>query len=56
MEGLTIWIAAVDEGLKPEVKDRVPWDSENIDYFGLVGGGPLETNFNGSEKATKREN
>lgn len=53
---LTIWLGAVDEGLKPKVKELVPWDLENIEYFGLVGDNPLETDFNGSDKATKGEN
>lgn len=53
---LMIWLGAVDEGLKPAIKDLVPWGLKNIKYLGLAGDNPLATNFNGRDGAKKREN
>ena len=44
---LMIWLGAVDEGLKPAIKDLVPWRLENIKYLGLARDNPLATTFNG---------
>jgi hypothetical protein len=41
---LMIWLGAVDDGLKPAIKDLVPWGIENIEYIGLAGDNPLAIN------------
>ena len=53
---LMIWLGAIDEGLKPAVKDLVPWGLENVKYLGLAGDNPLAINFNGGDEAKEREN
>ncbi|KAF4631730.1 hypothetical protein G7Y89_g6401 [Cudoniella acicularis] len=53
---LMIWLGAVDDGLKPLIKDLFPWGIENVEYIGLAGDNPLAINFNGSDKAMKGEN
>lgn len=47
---LMIWLGAIDEKLKPKIKDLVPWGLENIEYVGLAGDNPLASNTNKSDK------
>jgi hypothetical protein len=51
-----IWLGDVDEGLKPAIKDLVPWELENIEYLRLAGDNLLATNFNGGDGTEKRGN
>lgn len=44
---LMIWLGAVDEGLKPVIRDLAPWGLDN-QYAGLAGDNPLAINFHGS--------
>jgi hypothetical protein len=53
---LMIWLGAVDKGLKPAIKDLVPWELEDIKYLGLAGDNPLAVNINGGGGAKKRDN
>jgi hypothetical protein len=46
-------LGAVDEKLKPKIKDLVPWGLENIEYVGLVGDDPLELEINEGNKQKK---
>jgi len=52
---LMIWLGAADEGLKPAIKDLVPWRLENIKYLGLAGDNPLATTFNGQGRGRTKK-
>jgi hypothetical protein len=51
---LMIWLGAVDERLKPVIKDLVPWGFENIEYLGLAKDNPLTTGINQSGRIKKK--
>lgn len=48
-----IWLGAVDEKLMPKVKDLVPWRLEDIQYVGLAGDNPLESEINEGKRYKK---
>jgi hypothetical protein len=36
-----IWLGAVKESSKPEIKELIPWDLKSINYHGLASHNPL---------------